>query len=92
MWKNAQHSDQIKLSPEGNGWRIQDQQKLECVWFEGKQTPSKIFIENDETLNEINDNTIENESLESILSSAEDEDEFSWMINSPIYGLNIIMC
>ena len=73
VWKKAQHSDPVKFSPEGNGWRIQDQQKLECVWFEGKQTPSKIFIENDETLNEINDDLNENQSLEYSLSSNEDE-------------------
>ena len=65
VWKNAQHSDPVRFCPEGNGWRVQDQQTLEFVWFEGKQTPSKIYVDYDEMLNDFNyDDLDENESLE----------------------------
>ena len=65
VWKNAQHSDPVRFCPEGNGWRVQDQQKLEFVWFECKQTPSKIYVDYDETLDYLNyDGLNENESLE----------------------------
>ena len=79
MWKNAQHSDPVTFSPEGNGWRVhdQDQQKLEFVWFEGKQTPDKIYVENDEALDDLSDDFDENESHEYSISSDEDEDELS---------------
>ena len=76
MWKNAQHSDPVKFCPEGNGWRVQDQQKLEFVWFEGKQTPNTVNAEYDETLCDLNDGDFdEYESVEYNLSSDEDDDE-----------------
>lgn len=78
MWMNAQHSDPVKFCPDGNGWRVKDQ-KIEFVWFEGKQSPSKIFAESGKTLNDLNDEDSDDENgrLEYSLSSDEDGEDFS---------------
>ena len=47
------------------------------VWYEGKQTFSKIYVENDEALDDFSDDLDENDSVEYSLSSDEDEDELS---------------
>ena len=47
------------------------------MWYEGKLTPSKIYVENDEALDDLSDDLDENESVEYSLSSNEDEDELS---------------
>ena len=77
FWKNAHHSDPVRFCPEGNGWRAKNQEKLECVWFQGEETPEKIYVDNDEVLNDLSsDDFDENESLEYNFSLDEDEEEF----------------
>ena len=74
MWKNAHQSDPVKFSLDGNGWRT-DNHKIEFVWYEGEQSPSKIFVEAGEAVNILGDEESdeENELQEYNLSSDEDD-------------------
>ena len=57
--------------------KLKIQKKINFVWFEGEQTPDKIYVDNDEVLNDLSsDDFDENESLEYNLSSDEDDEEF----------------
>ena len=71
-----QHSDSVKFFPDDNEWRVQNKQKLEFLWFEGKQSHSKIFAEYSKTMDDLTDENLddENEALKYSLSSDEDDD------------------
>ena len=75
LWKNAQYSNPVKFNFNGSGWRV-DHNSMEFVWFEGEQSPCKIFVESGETRNALSDEGSfeENELQEYSLSSDEDGD------------------
>ena len=45
VWKHARKAEPVHFWPVGYGWRVNENNKLKIVWFEGPQMPKKLSLE-----------------------------------------------
>ena len=45
VWKHARKAEPVHFWPVGYGWRVNENNKLKIVWFEGPPMPEKLSLE-----------------------------------------------